>query len=225
MHIIWFGLSSFKIITKDTTIFTDPFGKIAGPTPPRGGGNIVISSNPDSDLYNNFSSITGSPFVIDGPGEYDVRGVAVRGIPAGQSASTEPSAINDKTAKHYDRRTIYLLSLEGVNLGFLGGFSEKSLSESQIEELSDVDVLILPVGGNSVCNAEAAMAIVNELEPKVVIPMHYKTPGFNAKLDTIEKFLKEMGGKGEDMDKLLLKKGDLEEEKTKLIVLAPQRSA
>ncbi len=219
MHIYWFGLSAFKIVSKETTVFTDPFSKAAGVTSPRGGGDIVISSNPALELYNNFSSISGQPFIIDSPGEYDVKNVFIRGIPA-TAAKNQTEAKKIET----DNRAIYLLTLEGINLGFLGSLKEKALTQSQIEEMNNIDVLLVPVGGNSVCDAEEAVGIVNELEPKIVIPMHYKTPGIDVKLDSVERFLKEMGGKGEEMDKLLVKKSELEEEKTRIVVLTPQRN-
>jgi L-ascorbate metabolism protein UlaG (beta-lactamase superfamily) len=218
MHINWFGLSCFKIISRDVTIFTDPFGKASGLTPARGAANIVISSNPDGELYNNFSSFSGDPFLVDGPGEYDVKGAFIRGIPLSVKIPADEKKII------INRRAIYAVTLENLTLGFLGSLNEKTLTESQVEELNDVDILLVPVGGGPVCDAEAAMEIVNQIEPKVVIPMHYKTPGLGIKLDALDRFLKEMGGKSEEMDKLLIKKTDLEEEKTRLVILAPQRS-
>jgi L-ascorbate metabolism protein UlaG (beta-lactamase superfamily) len=219
MHINWFGLSCFKIVSKDVTIFTDPFGKASGLTPARGAADILISSNPDNDLYNNFSSFSGDPFLVDGPGEYDVKSAFIRGIPlAGKPAEGGEKKVG------LNRRAIYAVTVEGLTLGFLGGLNVKTLTDSQIEELSDVDILLVPVGGGTVCDAEAAMEIVNQIEPKVVIPMHYKTPGLSVKLDALDRFLKEIGGKSEEMDKLLIKKSELEEEKTRLVILTPQRS-
>jgi L-ascorbate metabolism protein UlaG (beta-lactamase superfamily) len=217
MHILWYGLSSFKIITQNVTLFTDPFSKSAGLTPPRGGGQIVISSNPDSDLANNFSGITDSPFIIQSAGEYDVKGVFIRGIPV--VFGKQP-----KGERSLDRRTIFTITSEGISLGFLGMFGEKNLDQRQIEELDNVDVLMVPVGGGPVANAETAISIVNEVEPKIVIPMFYKTPGLNIKLESLERFAKELGGKGEEMEKLLIKKNDLNEDKTRFVILMPQRS-
>ncbi|PIR97256.1 MAG: lactamase [Candidatus Doudnabacteria bacterium CG10_big_fil_rev_8_21_14_0_10_41_10] len=218
MHIYWFGLSSFKIVSKDVTVFTDPFGKSSGLTSPRGAGDIVISSNPDNDLHNNFSSISGNPFVIDNPGEYDIKGVFVHGIPADNSKKIEGKK------PEVDRRSIFSITLEGINLAFLGSFSENTLSETQLEELGQPDIVILPVGGKDVLNAHQAMKVANQLEPFVIIPMHYKTPGLKIKLDSLDSFLKEIGDKSEEMDKLLIKKTDFEEEKTKIVALKPQRT-
>ena len=217
MHIYWYGLSSYKIVSKDVTVFTDPFGKSSGLTPPRGAGQIVLSSSPDNELYNNFSAISGDPFIIGGPGEYDVKGVFVRGIPMSTSAKKE----DNKSA--IDRRSIYSINIEGVNIAFLGSFSENTLTESQEEALGEADILIIPVGGKNVLDASHAVELANQLEPYVIIPSHYKSPGLKAKLDSVDAFLKEMGEKGEDMEKLLIKKSDFQEEKTRVITLSPQR--
>lgn len=211
MHIYWYGLSSFKILTKDVTIFTDPFGKAAGPTPPRGAGNIVIVSNPESELANNTSSISGEPFIVNGPGEYDVAGVVVRGIPAG---TVKEGVVN--------YQAIYTIGAEGMVVGFLGSVAGK-LTDAQLEDLNDVDILLVPVGGSTVMDAEDAVKALNQLEPNVVIPMYFKTPGITLKLDSSDKFLKEAGAKAEEMDKLLIKASELTEEKTRLVVLKPQR--
>ena len=216
MHIIWYGLSCFKFISRDVTIFTDPFSKAAGPTPPRGAAQIVLSSSPDQELYNNFSGFTGDPFIIDSPGEYDVKGVFFRGI------SATPGKEAGRTSG-LDRRALYTIVTEGLQVGFLGAYPEKMLTEEQLEELEGVDILIIPVGGQTTLGAEASVKIVNQIEPKIVIPMHYKIPGFSGKLEPIDRFIKELGGKGEELDKLLVKKGEWEEEKTRLVILSPAR--
>jgi L-ascorbate metabolism protein UlaG (beta-lactamase superfamily) len=219
MHIYWYGLSSFKIVSKDVTIFTDPFDKSSGLTPPRGGGNIVISSNPGSELYNHITSISGDPFLIDSPGEYDVKGIYIHG----SSVAAVASSKSDKKIT-LDKRGIFSLSIEDMNLGFLGAFPESALTESQEEDLNNIDILLVPCGGGTVTDSEGAVKIINQLEPKLVIPMHYKIPGLKEKLDTVELFLKEIGSKADTMDKLLVKKNDLQEEKTQIITLNPQRS-
>lgn len=218
MHIYWFGLSSFKIVSKDVTIFTDPFGKSSGLTSPRGGGDIIVSSDPDNDLHNNFSAVSGDPFIIDCPGEYDVKDVFVRGVPAADSKKSE------EKAQKLDRRSIFSINLEGINIAFLGAFSEKTLTESQQEDLGEPDIVVLPVGGAGVLDAHQAMEVANQLEPYIIIPMHYKTPGLKIKLDSLDSFLKEIGDKAEEQEKLLIKKNDFEEEKTKIIALKPQRT-
>jgi len=215
MHIYWYGLSSFKIVSKDLTIFTDPYSKSTGLTPPRGAGNIVMSSLPDNEYHGHFSTISGEPFIVQNPGEYDIKEVYIHGIPV--------SGSGDKKGKT-ENRTVYNFSIEGMNVGFLGAYPDKEISETEEEEMNDVDILLVPCGGGDVLGAKNAVEIVNQLEPKVVIPMHYKIPGLKMKLDPVDVFLREIGGKNEEMDKLLIKKNDLQDEKTQVVILKPQRS-
>jgi L-ascorbate metabolism protein UlaG (beta-lactamase superfamily) len=208
MQIQYFGLSSFKITTKEATIITDPFHKDSGLTPPRGAADILILAEKNSKLYSAVSGISGEHFDITDPGEYDVKGVTVTGVPL-------------KQGEKYV--TVFLIESEDIRVLNLSHIHEFNLKEDELEELGDIDILILPVGGNTVLSASAASKVVNEVEPKIVIPSHYKMKDLILDLDSLEKFIKEMGGKKEDMEKLTLKKKDLQEEGTKLVVLEPLR--
>ncbi len=208
MQIQYFGLSSFKITTKDATIITDPFHKDSGLTPPRGAADILILSEKTSKLYSSDSGISGEHFDITDPGEYDVKGVTVTGIPL-------------KQEKGYV--TIFLIESEDIRILNLTHIGEFNLKENELEELGEIDILILPVGGNTVMSASAASKVVNEVEPKIVIPSQYKMQDLILDLDDLNKFIKEMGGKKEEMEKLTLKKKDLPPEGTKVFVLEPLR--
>ena len=218
MVISWFGLFSFKISSGPLTVITDPFSKSAGPTPPRGQTDIVIISNSSSDLYNNRESVGDEKtFVVDSPGEYDVKGLFIRGV---------PGAGDPKNAKNgFDYTTIYAIRMEDMRLGFLGSLKQKELSDQQLEDLGDIDVLFVPVGGKSVCDAEEAVTIVNQIEPRFVIPMHYTQSGLKITLDKVDQFLKEIGGaKAAPQEKLTIKKSNiLEGENTEVVILEPQR--
>src|SRR6185436_17637539 len=96
-----------------------------------------------------------------------------------------------------------------------------SMKEEEIEELGEIDILIIPVGGNTVLSASSAAKVVNEVEPKIVIPSHYKMSGLIIDVDPLDKFIKEMGGKKEEMDKLTIKKKELQDEGTRVVVLEP----
>lgn len=208
MHIQYFGLSSFKISTKEATIITDPFHKDSGLQPPRGNAEILILSEKTNKLYSAHSGISGQHFDVTDPGGYDIKGVTIVGKPIKQ---------NDKYV------TYYLIESEDIsilNLTHLKNFDPK---EDELEELGDIDILIIPVGGNTVLSASTASKLVNAIEPKIVIPSHYKMPGLILDLDPKEKFIKEMGGKAETLDKLTIKKKDLQEEGTKVIILEPLR--
>jgi len=208
MQIQYFGLSSFKISTKEATIITDPFHKDSGLVPPRGAADIVILSQKNKSLYSATSGITSGYFEAFDPGEYDIKGVTITGIPLKQD----------------DRYiTVFLIESEDIRILNLTHIKEFNLKEEELESLGDIDVLILPVGGNTVMSASAASKAVNEIEPKMVIPSHYKMKDLILDLDGVEKFVKEMGGKKEEMDKISFKKKDLPEEGVRLIVLEPLR--
>jgi L-ascorbate metabolism protein UlaG (beta-lactamase superfamily) len=218
MQIQYFGLSSFKITTKEATIITDPFHKDSGLTPPRGAADILILAQKNKSLYSATSGISGEHFDITDPGEYDVKGVTITGIPLKQE---------DKYI------TIFLIESEDIRILNLTHIKEFNLTENELEELGEIDILILPVGGNTVLSASAASKAVNSIEPKIVIPSHYKmsreagsgSAGHDLilDLDPLDKFIKEMGGKKEEMEKLTVKKKDLTEEGTKVVVLEPLR--
>ncbi len=209
MQISYFGLSSFKLSGKDTTSIIDPFSKESGLTPPRGAADLVILSEPENELYSYFQSISGEPFIINGPGEYDVKNHAITGIP-----------VKDQNGKVV---TIYLIELEGVKILHMAHIKKLALTQDELEDIGDVDVMLVPIGGKDVLEYDEAAKAVNFIEPKIVIPMHYKMPGLKIDAGTEEKFLKEMGGKSESADKLTLKKKDLTEETTKLVILEPLR--
>lgn len=208
MQIQYFGLSSFKISTKEATIITDPFHKDSGLTPPRGAAEVLILAEKNKPLYSAVSGISAEPFKITDPGEYDVKGVTVTGLPL-------------KQGEKYV--TIFLIESEDIRILNLTHISEFNLKEDELEELGEIDILIIPVGGNTVLSASAASKVVNEIEPKIVIPSHYKMAGLILDLDPIEKFLKEMSTKSEPMEKLTVKKKDLVEEGTKVITLETLR--
>ncbi len=208
MQIQYFGLSSFKIITKEATIITDPFHKDSGLTPPRGAADILILAEKNKKLYTATSGISGEHFDITDPGEYDLKAVTVTGIPLKQ----EEKFIS-----------IFLIESEDIRILNLTHIKEFNIKEEDLESLGDIDILILPIGGNSVMSASAAAKAVNQVEPKIVIPSHYKMKDLILDLDALDKFVKEMGGKKEEMEKLTVKKKDLQEEGTKVVVLEPLR--
>ncbi len=209
MQISYFGLSSFKLTSKDITSIIDPFSKDSGLTPPRGAADLVILSEPGNELYSYSQSISGEPFIVSGPGEYDVKNHTITGIPVRDD--------NNSVV------TIYLIELEGIKILHMAHIKKVALSEDELEDIGDVDIMLVPVGGKNVLSAEEAAKAVNFIEPKIVIPMHYKIPGLKIEASSEEKFLKEIGGKNESMDKLTVKKKDFETEAMRVIILEPLR--
>jgi L-ascorbate metabolism protein UlaG (beta-lactamase superfamily) len=210
MTITWFGLSSFKLVGKDITIITDPFDSKTGLSPVRGGADVVVCSNPKVEWANNLSSITGQPFVINGPGEYDIKGSFIMGAAAEN--------------KELGSNTIYSIELEDVRVAFFGIFNQPELTDEQKQVLEGADIVLIPVGGGKeFLDYELAAKISTKLEPYFIVPHSYKTQGLNIKLENLDKFMKEMGGKPTEMDKISVKKKDFATDTTSVIVLTPQR--
>ncbi len=209
MQIQYFGLSSFKISTKDATIITDPFDKQSGLTPPRGSADLLILAEKSQALYNATSGISGEPFLVNDPGEYDVKGVIITGIPLKQDEGRFV--------------TVFLIEAEDIKILNLAHIREFTMNEDDLEGLGEIDILIVPVGSNSVMSAKDAAKVVNEVEPKIVIPSHYQISGLSLPYEKVDTFIKEMGGKSENMEKLSLKKKELVPEQIKIITLEPLR--
>jgi L-ascorbate metabolism protein UlaG (beta-lactamase superfamily) len=210
MVITWYGQSCFKIQSGETVIFADPFNKEIGLTPPRGQANIVTVSHRHLD-HNNVDSLSGEPLIIEGPGEYEIRGVNIKGI---------FSYHDNEDGKKRGTNTIYVIEIEGIKLCHLGDLGQKKLTDEQLEEIDEVDILMIPIGGKYTVDAEEAAEIINQIEPRVVIPMHYKISGLKADLGGVEPFLKEMGAaKKSPVDKLTIKKKELPAEETEVVVM------
>jgi L-ascorbate metabolism protein UlaG (beta-lactamase superfamily) len=209
MTITWFGLSSFKITGRDITIITDPFGSDTGLSSVRGAADVVISSSPDNAWTNNFSSIQGTPFLITGPGEYDIKEAFIMGKSA--------------TNKELGPVTIYAIELEDIRIAFIGPMKQATLTDEQKEVFEGADIVLVPVGGKQVLGFDDAAKIATGLEPFIIIPHSYKTQGLEIPLEKVDKFVQEMGGKPTEQDKLTIKKKELVGETTSLVILTPQR--
>ncbi|MEK7160720.1 MAG: MBL fold metallo-hydrolase [Patescibacteria group bacterium] len=210
MVITWYGQSCFKIQSGEISLFTDPFSKDIGLTPPRGQTDIITVSHDHFD-HNNIESLNGQPLIINGPGEYESKGIEINGILAFH---------DDKEGKERGINTIYVIEMEGIKICHLGDLGQSKLTAEQIEKIDGIDILMIPVGGTYTIDGEGAVEIINQIEPRLVIPMHYKIPGLTLKFDPVDDFLKEMGvAKKETIDKLTLKKKDLPEEETQVIVM------
>src|SRR3990167_756066 len=213
MTITWHGEGMVKLVGKTSqpvTIVFDPYSeKETGMRPPRPEAEVaLISADRPESAY--VETLGGSPFVIKGPGEYDVKGVGVRGIPSFHDA---------EQGKKFGRNTIYIVDLEGVTICHLGCLGH-TLSERQVDEIGNVDVLLVPVGGERTIGAKAAVEVVNEIEPRIVIPTHYALPKLKYKIAEDEPFLKEMGASATKAEpRLKLKKSDLPKEETRVVLL------
>ncbi|MBC8249292.1 MAG: MBL fold metallo-hydrolase [Anaerolineales bacterium] len=182
MEITWYGQSCFRLRDRLATVITDPYDKGIGYTLPRARADIVTVSHDHPD-HNYVQGVKGEPKIIVGPGEYEVCGVFITGI---------PTFHDRKKGASRGRNTVFLFDFEGLTVCHLGDLGHVP-TQSQVEALSDIDVLLVPVGAVSTINAAQAAEVISLLEPRLVIPMHYKTKVLNVKLDHVSKFLKEMG--------------------------------
>src|SRR3989338_6848328 len=225
-HVTWAGHSCFQISVsngKDNSanIVIDPFGDI-GLKMPNFEADILLVSH-DHEDHNNIKAVKptrsatgvvggGSPFLIQGPGEYEVKGVFIKGI---------PFLNDDKEGKERGTNTMYTIEAEGLRFCHLGDFGQKQLTDEQLEKIGTIDVLMIPVGGVFTISSADATKIVGQIEPKMVIPMHYELPKLKFKLDSVDKFLKAMGKNSvTPQDKLVLKASTLPKEgEMEIIVL------
>lgn len=217
MHIIWHGQSCFEIIAshkigEQVKIVIDPFSEEIGLNLPKLEPEILLITHSHYD-HNNVKAVGSSPFLIEGPGEYEIKDVFIQGI---------PSYHDEKEGKERGQNTIYTIEAEEMRLCHLGDFGETELTSEQLEKIGDVDILMVPVGGIYTLDVKGAAKVISQIEPRIVIPMHYYLPKLKVKIGGLDAFLKEMGQKSvEPQPKLLIKKKDLTAEETKIVVLQP----
>lgn len=212
MIITWYGQSCFKIQSGSASLVFDPFKKSIGLTLPKIEAQLVLVSHNHPD-HNNTAAIKGDPFIINSPGEYELKRIRVRGI------NSYHDAVD---GKERGLNIIYTVKMEDINLAHFGDLGQTQLTEKQLDAIGIIDILMIPVGGVYTINSDQAVNVINQIEPRIVIPMHYKIKGLKPKLDAVTNFLKELGEAGlRAEDKLVLKKKNLPtpEEKMKIVLL------
>lgn len=201
MIITWHGEGAVKLAGKDVVIAINPHDgtmvKMA-----KFSANIVLLGGKFASLAN----IKDNPFIIDAPGEHEVGGVFVYGIEANEVA---------------DRAVLFVVELEGLKVGFLSGIKKEILTTEQLEFIEGVDVLCVPVGSKDAINSSQAIKLINQIEPRIVIPIDFKSAGSKSSREGVEGFLKAFGAesKYEKVDKLKITKKELPQEDTKVYVL------
>ena len=184
MEITWLGHSSFRIKGAQSTIVTDPIPPDIGYSPAKQTARIVTVSHPHPS-HSFVETIGGEPRVIKGPGEYEIANTLIIGM----------ATFHDKEeGRQRGKNTVYVIEVDEVSVCHLGDLGHV-LTAQQVEEIGNVDVLLVPVGGVSTINATSAAEVVRQIEPKAVVPMHYKTPALTRELETVDRFLQEMGVK------------------------------
>lgn len=215
MVITYLGGESFKVQYGDMVIAFNPISKDSKLKASRFGADIVLASSnhPDFNGVDQMEFGEKKPFVITGPGEYEVKGVFIKGF----KSSTKYGAGGGEGGG-VKMNTIYTLTLENMNLCFLGALGTEEIESETLEALGEIDLLFVPIGGEGVLEPAQANRVAVKLEPKAVIPMHFGDLGVK---DALKIFLKEGGEKVEPMDKLTIKKKDLEGKEGDIIVLVP----
>ncbi len=184
MDISWLGHSCFRIRGVHATVITDPYSPDLGYSLGKPTARIVTVSHQHPG-HSYVQGIGGEPKLVAGPGEYEISGVLIIGM----------ATFHDgEEGKKRGKNTAYLMEVDEVSVCHLGDLGHV-LTTEQVAEIGNVDVLLLPVGGVSTINAPMAAEVVRELEPKAVVPMHYKTEALNRELEPVGRFLKEMGVK------------------------------
>ena len=212
MLITWIGHSCFKLQDKSGSdgiaVVTDPFDKKVGLKPPAFEADIITVSHDHYD-HNNVKSLKGNPFIIDSAGEYDIKGVSVQGV---------GSYHDDKQGKERGPNIIYRIELDDISIAHLGDLGH-TLENKQLEVLVGIDILFVPIGGKYTLDAKQAVEVVSQIEPRIVIPMHYSVPGLKLDIAGVDKFIKEMGINPTEEDKLKISKKDLPQDDMELVIL------
>jgi L-ascorbate metabolism protein UlaG (beta-lactamase superfamily) len=214
LDVSWHGLSCFRLRGKNATVVTDPFPASVGVRLPRLEADLVTVSHGHAN-HSSLDAVSGKgAFVVEGPGEYEVKGITVFGIRSFHDAveGAEEGA-----------NTIYLLEIDDVRICHLGDLGH-GLDDETVEAIgTPVDVLLVPVGGGKALTAARAAEVVRTLEPRWVVPMHYRLPGFKVELEGVETFLKEMGvTEVQPQGKLIVQYSGSGEGDTKVFLMEPR---
>ena len=171
MELTYIGLSCLRLRGRDADVVVDPLPPGVG-RGPRLSPDIVVRTD-GRTAPERLRARAGQPQEVSGPGEYELRGVSVYGVAAGEV-------------------TIMRVEVDDVRVAALGRL-HRQLSEDEVDALGHVDVLAVPVGGGDALAATEATRLVNTIEPAIVVPVRYRVPGIAGDYDGVERFAKEMG--------------------------------
>ncbi|MBK8031514.1 MAG: MBL fold metallo-hydrolase [Anaerolineae bacterium] len=210
MEITWYGHSCFRIAERGKpAVITDPFSDEIGIPSPKVKGEVVTISH-DVPGHNFVEAVKGAPMILRGSGEYEIGGVFIMGIAMHNANSPDPRP-----------NISYLFDYDGLTVLHLGDLDHVP-AQSLIEEIGEVNVLLLPVGGGMSLKAAQAAEVVSLIEPFYVVPMHYELPGLAFELEPLDKFLKAMGvSKVQESDMLKVSASDMPDQ-PQVVVLSAQ---
>ncbi|MCK5044101.1 MBL fold metallo-hydrolase [Candidatus Parcubacteria bacterium] len=213
MIITWYGQFCFQITTspkkgEQVSIVIDPFEKGSGLKLSKIKTDILLSTHDDSSK-NEAIVFNNGHFLITSPGEYEAKGIFVHGI----------SVVDSEKKK---KTTIYTMIVGGIRICHLGNLSLEELSSEQMDQIGEVDILMISIGGGDAIDSKQASKIIKQIEPRLVVPMNYNIPGLKVKLEELQQFLNVMGiESAQTQNKLSIKKKDLPTEKTTVMVIKP----
>jgi L-ascorbate metabolism protein UlaG (beta-lactamase superfamily) len=203
VEITWFGRNAFRLRGREGVIVTDPCPRESGYNLGKPAADIVTVSRRDDPGYSAVSAVAGNPIVLDAPGEYEVGGVLVSGTANLRADGT--------------RNVIFTIDLDGMRVVHLG-LPTSPPPAAELQELGDVDVLLVPVGGLNSLSSAAAADIVTTVEPKVVLPMNYRTNLESLELEPVDRFVKETGAKAEPQPRLQVTRSQLPGQTTVMLL-------
>ncbi len=192
MDITWLGHSCFQLRGKNVTLVADPFSPQYGDSTRLSKTNAsIVTVSHNSAGHNYVEGIPGVngkvPRIVRGPGEYEISDVLITGI---------ASYADNKQGKEQGRNTIYIIHLDDIAICHLGNLGH-TLQDEQLEEVADADVLLLPIGGEQSINVAQAIEVIGQVEPRIVIPMHYRSgmpdEASEEQANPLDKFCREMG--------------------------------
>lgn len=212
MEIRWFGHSFFQIITKEKiSIVIDPFSETIGLKVPKVEADILLITHSHQD-HNNKKAIKGNYFLIEEPGEYEIKNVFIQGI---------LSFHDKKEGKERGENIMYKILAEEISLLHLGDFGQEDLEKEQLEKIKQIDILMVPVGGVFTIGPKEAKKIVERIRPKIILPMHYKLPNLKIKLEPVENFLSLLSEKKpEKVEVLKIKRSEISQIKRKVVLFS-----
>jgi L-ascorbate metabolism protein UlaG (beta-lactamase superfamily) len=185
MEISWLGHACFQLRGKNVVLITDPFPpQSAAEGSSKGNLNAsIITVSHNHSMHNSIESVAGNPHVIRGPGEYEISDVLITGV---------ASYHDNQRGQVHGRNTIYIIHMDDLVLCHLGDLGH-ILQENQLEEVADADILFIPIGGGNSLNPTQAAEVISQIEPRIVVPMHYSVTPTGEFSSELTLFCREMG--------------------------------
>lgn len=209
MDVTWLGQSCFRLRGKNAAVVTDPFPPQLGPRLKLEGSLVTISHGHDNHSH---VQAVKTDRVLEEPGEYEVAGVTVRGLPTFHDGSQ---------GSEHGRNTVFVIELDDVRVCHLGDLGH-ALDDRALEVIGNVDVLLVPVGGGQTLDGARAAEVVRQVEPRYVVPMHFGHPSLKTELAPVDRFLKEMGVAEAEAQTRLQVQASAADTETKVVVLEPR---